>query len=131
MTTKLPLITSGGQVKQMVTGTDTINPNLIGNIPANSQSGSYNLALTDVGSSVDTTAGVTVPPNSSVAFAIGDTITITNISGSNITITQGSGVTLRMAGTALTGNRTLAQYGISAVRKIATDTWIITGAGLT
>jgi hypothetical protein len=131
MTSRIPLVIVNGVTKQLTVGSDTINPNLIGNIPANVQSTSYTLALTDVGLSIDTIAGVTFPPNSSVAFAIGDTITITNTSGSSITITQGSGVTLRMSGTALTGNRTLAQYGLCTARKIATDVWIITGSGLT
>lgn len=100
------------------------------NVPGNTQSTSYQIALTDVGKSIDTTAGVTVPPNSTVAFAVGDTISITNTSGSTITITQGSGVTLRQAGTANTGNRSLAQYGVCTVRKTATDTWTIAGAGI-
>jgi hypothetical protein len=87
--------------------------------------------LSDRGKSIDTTAGVTVPANGTVAFAVGATITITNTSGSNITITAAGGVTLRLAGTATTGNRTLAQYGVAVIRKIATDTWIASGAGLT
>lgn len=103
----------------------------VGNVGQNTQSTSYTLALSDVGKSVDTSAGVTVPPNSTVAFVIGDVISVTNTSASNITITQGAGVTLRQAGTANTGNRTLAQYGLASLRKIATDTWIISGAGLT
>lgn len=94
------------------------------------QSGSYTLALTDRGKSIDTTAGVTVPPNSTVAFGVGSTITVTNTSGSAITVTQGAGVTLRQAGTANTGNRSLAGYGVCVMRKTATDTWIISGAGL-
>jgi len=98
---------------------------------ANAQAAGYTLALTDRGKSIDTSAGVTVPPNSTVAFGIGSTITVTNTSGASITVTQGSGVTLRLAGGTTTGNRTLAQYGVCTMRKIATDTWIISGAGLT
>lgn len=94
------------------------------------KSGSYTLALTDRGKSVDTSAGVTVPANATVGFQISATVTITNTSASSITITQASGVTLRQAGTTNTGNRTLANYGVATLRKIATDTWIISGAGL-
>jgi hypothetical protein len=99
-------------------------------VPSVPKSATYTLALTDRGNSVDTTAGVTVPPNSTVAFGVGSTVTITNTSGSAVTITQGAGVTLRQAGTANTGNRTLAAYGVCTVRKTATDTWFIAGAGL-
>jgi hypothetical protein len=99
-------------------------------VPANAQTNAYTLALTDRGKSVDTTAGVTVPPNGTVAFPVGSTVTITNTSASAITVTQGSGVTMRQAGTANTGNRTLAAYGVATVRKTATDTWFIIGAGV-
>ena len=100
------------------------------NIPSNPRVSSYTLALADVGKCVDTSAGVTIPPNGSVAFTVGDTISIYNNSSSNVTITQGSGVTLRLAGTATTGNRTLAQRGWASVRKLATDEWIASGSGL-
>lgn len=99
-------------------------------VAANAQTTSYTLALSDRGKSVDTTAGVTVPPNSSIAFSVGSVVTITNTSASGITITQGSGVTLRLAGTTSTGNRTLAAYGQATARKADTDTWFISGAGI-
>lgn len=102
-----------------------------GNVPANAQSVSYQIALTDVGKSIDTTAGVTVPTNATVAFVVGDVVSVFNNSAANITITQAAGVTLRQAGTANVGNRTLAQYGFASMRKVATDTWVITGTGLT
>ena len=88
------------------------------------------IALTDVGMGIPATGGMTVPPNSSVAFAIGDTVTIYNNSASNITITQGAGVTLRLVATATTGNRTLAQRSICTLWKLGTDEWVATGAGV-
>jgi len=100
-------------------------------VPANVQTTSYSLVDTDRGKSIDTTAGVTIPLNSTTALAVGHTTTITNTSAVAITITQAAGVTLRQAGTANTGNRTLAAYGVATVRKVATDTWFISGAGLT
>lgn len=99
-------------------------------VSQNIKSTAYTLALTDRGKSIDTTAGVTVPLNTSVAFPIGSVITITNTSASAIPITQTSGVTLRQAGTTNTGNRTLAAYGMATLRKVATDTWFIGGAGV-
>jgi hypothetical protein len=100
-------------------------------VPQVLKSTAYVLALTDRGKSIDTIAGVTVPPNSSVAFPIGTVIGVCNTSSSSITITQGSGVTLRHAGTVDTGNRSLSGYGQATMRKVATDTWYISGAGLT
>lgn len=102
------------------------------NIPSSAKTGAYILALDDVGKSIDiTTGGVTIPPNSSVAFAVGDTIAIYNNGASSQSISQGLGVTLRLAGTATVGNRTLAQRGWGSVRKVATDEWVSSGAGLT
>ena len=49
----------------------------------------------------------------------------------SLTITQGSGVTLKWANSVSTGNRTLASNGIATCLKVATDTWYIFGIGLT
>lgn len=98
------------------------------NVPQNSQTGAYVLVATDNGKHISvTTGGVTVP---SGVFAIGDTVTIYNNSASSQTITQGASVTLRQVGTANTGNRTLAQYGLATILCVASDTFVITGGGL-
>jgi len=75
-----------------------------------------------------TIGGVTVP---SGVFSAGQTVTIYNNSSSNQTITQGSGVTMYLVGTATTGNRTLAQRGLATVFCVASNTFVITGGGLT
>lgn len=100
------------------------------NVPLTAKSASYQIALTDVGQGVSTTAGITVPPNATTAFAIGDTVVIYNNSGSTITITQGAGVTLRLIATSTTGNRSLAQRGLCTLLKVATDEWIASGGGV-
>lgn len=98
-------------------------------IPQNAQTGAYVLAASDAGGHVSiTTGGITV--NSSV-FAIGDAVSIYNDSGSDQTITQGASVSMRSAGTADTGDRTLAQYGLCTLLCVAADTFVISGAGLT
>ena len=43
---------------------------------------------------------------------------------------MGGGVTLRLAGTAATGNRTLARYGVATIVCVASETFVISGAGL-
>ena len=97
-------------------------------IPFNTQSGSYTLVIGDRGLSVKGASGVTVPQS---VFSAGNVVSVTNTSGGSITITQGSGVTMYLAGTATTGNRTLAANGLATILCTAANTFIITGAGLT
>lgn len=99
-------------------------------LPQNSQTAAYTLALSDMGKHISiTTGGVVIPANSSVAFPVGSAISIYNNSGSNQTISITTD-TLRQAGTANTGSRTIAGYGIATVVKVASTTWVISGAGL-
>ena len=82
-------------------------------IPVNSQSGAYVLVAADAGKAVYiSTGGVTI--NTSV-FATGDAVTIINNSGSDQTITQGSGFTLYNTADASTGNKTLSGRGMATV----------------
>jgi len=98
-------------------------------VPQNSQTTAYVLVVADTGKHISiTTGGVTVPAS---VFSVGDVVTIYNNSGSSQTITQGASVTLRNAGTASTGNRTLAQYGLCTVLCVASNTFVISGPGLT
>jgi len=97
-------------------------------VPQNAQTSAYVLVASDAGKHISiTTGGVTV--NSGI-FSIGDTITIYNNSGSSQTITQGTSVTIRQVGTANTGNRTLAQYGLCTLLCVASNTFVITGGGV-
>ncbi len=116
-----------------ITATGTIAADTIGyrGLPQNSQTGAYTLALSDQGKMINTTTGgVVIPANGSVAFPIGAAISIFNNSGSNQTISITTD-TLRLAGTATTGSRTLAQYGLATCVKVAATTWAISGAGVT
>jgi hypothetical protein len=96
-------------------------------VPQNSQTSSYTLALSDMGLHISiTTGGVVIPANGTVAFPIGATIVIYNNSGSaqNISINTD---TLRLAGTATTGTRSLAQRGVASCIKVLTTEWVVTG----
>ena len=57
-------------------------------------------------------------------------ITIVNNSGSDQTITQGSGVTMYNAADATTGNRTLAGRGMATILFTSASVAYISGAGL-
>lgn len=54
-----------------------------------------------------------------------------NTSGSSITLTQGSGVTLRLAGSGTTGSRTIAGYGQAFIWCISSSEAYVTGPGVT
>jgi len=123
-------LTMSGAITAGTTASDSIGN--LRNVPPNSQTGAYVLALTDSGKYISiTTGGVTVPPFATVAFAAGQTISVYNNSASSQTITQGTGVVMTLAGTATTGNRTLAQYGLCTILCTASNAFVITGAGVT
>ena len=97
-----------------------------GTATINTQTGTtYTLALVDAAGIVEmnnASANVlTVPPNSSVAFAIGTRMDITQYGAGATSIAAGAGVTLR-------GNLNVnAQYEGVSIYKRATDEWVITG----
>jgi hypothetical protein len=96
-------------------------------LPQNSRTSAYTLALADAGRHISiTTGGVTIPANSAVAFPVGTTIVVYNNSASaqNIAITSD---TLRLAGAATTGTRSLAQRGLVTLVKVAATEWVATG----
>lgn len=77
------------------------------------------------GKRVAISAGVTIP---SATYAAGDIFSFYNESSSPVTITQGSGLTLRWDGTASTGNRTLAGYGTCTVWFNTANEAVISGS---
>jgi hypothetical protein len=99
-------------------------------VPQNSQTTGYTLVASDTGKHVFTVSGVTIP---SGVFSVGDAVSIYNSTTGDITITEGSNVTLYQAGASSTGNRTLAQRGLATVLCVsgANGTeFVIGGAGL-
>lgn len=118
-------ITLSGSVTS-VAANATIDGVTIGyrNIPRSTTSGTA--ATTDIGKVIAVTAGITIPNST---FAAGDAVSIYNDSGSAITITAGVS-TLRQAGTANTGNRTLAARGMATVWFNSATEAIISGAGV-
>ena len=91
------------------------------------KTGSYTLVAADDQKLINTNSGVTVP---SGVFSAPDAVTIVNNSTGNITITQGSGVSMYYAGSSTTGNRVLAQKGIATLVCISSNNFVISGAGL-
>ena len=111
-----------------VTGTVTDSKGDVRSIPLNSKSSAYTLVASDAGKAIYiSSGGVTIPAS---VMASGNAVTIINDSGSDQTLTQGSGLTLYNSTDASTGNRTLAQRGMATVYFSATATAFISGAGL-
>jgi trimeric autotransporter adhesin len=120
-------ISTTGAVSTASTISDSIGN--VRTIVQNSQTSSYTLVATDNGKHISiTTGGVTVPAS---VFSAGQNIVIFNNSSSTQTITQGSSVTMTLAGSTTTGNRSLASYGVATVLCTASNTFVITGQGLT
>lgn len=85
-------------------------------------------ALADRGKAYFSTGTMTIPGN---VFAAGDSFVIYNNSGATINIALGAGLTtLRIAGTATTGARTLLQRGIATVMFVSATEAVISGAGV-
>jgi hypothetical protein len=89
---------------------------------------SRTLIASDHGKVISATGTITVPPS---VFSAGQTITIYNNSGSNISINRGSGVTMYWAQTGVDADRTLAQRGVATILCVASNTFVITGGTLT
>jgi len=124
------VITSVSADKAAVSATGFIADS-IGNVRTiiqNSKTAAYTLVTADAGKYIAiTSGGITVPQN---VFLPGDAISVFNNSVNNQTITQGTSVTMYLAGTSLTGNRTLAQRGLSTVLCVTSVVFVISGAGL-
>ena len=96
-------------------------------IPSNYKSTSYTLVASDAGKYISNNTDITVP---SSVFSDGDAITLLNRSGSDITITQGSGLNLYNSADGSTGNRVLGTRGVATILFTASANAYISGAGL-
>ena len=146
MADRFPLIlnTSTNQVQEIasgdqldLTGNNIANAGIItatkfdGRLETLSNSnktGAYVAVKADSGTLITTTGNVTI--NQSI-FAVGDVISVYNNSASNISIVQGTNVTLRLVGSATTGTRTLALRGLMTVTCVASNEFVCSGGGLT
>ena len=144
-TTQVGLVTAEGttQVNTVLAAVDSVLIDTdIGvsvgyvNIPQNSQSSNYTLALGDSGKhifhpSTDTTARTfTIPANASVAYPIGTALTFVNMTSQVVSIAITTDV-MNLAKDGTTGTRSLAQYGSATAIKIESALWLISGSALT
>ena len=96
----------------------------------NAQTGTtYTFVLADAGKMVTSSNGsaqtLTVPPNSSVAYAIGTQIIVHAIGSGTVSLAEGSGVTIN----SVDSNKDISgQWAAAALIKSATDAWSLIGA---
>ena len=96
----------------------------------NAQTGtSYTSVIGDAFKTVTMSNGsankLTIPPNSSVAYAIGDRIDVVMLGSGTTSIQGGSGVTVNGVSTGTVA--IAAQFAAVSCLKIATDTWVAMG----
>jgi hypothetical protein len=92
------------------------------------QSGTtYTLVLGDAGDYIQTTSStavtITVPPQADVTWAADTEIYFEQNNTGQLTIAAGSGVTINSSETL----KTAARYAVVALKRVASDTWTLTG----
>ena len=96
----------------------------------NAQTGTtYTFVLADAGKMITSSNGsaqtLTVPPNSSVAYATGTQIIVQAIGSGTATLAAGAGVTINSKDSNMDID---GQYAAATLIKTATDTWSLIGA---
>ena len=102
------------------------------NLSINAQTGTtYTLVLADNGkfitSSNTSAITVTIPPSTSVAYATGAQVNIIQKGAGQVTISQGSGVTIRSTGATATAPKLRAQYSSATCIYEGSDIWYVVG----
>jgi hypothetical protein len=98
--------------------------NQIVNVPA---ANNTTAGLADLGTCIVAGGDITIPSN---IFGQGNVFSIYNSTSNTINIVQGFGLTLRLAGTSLTGSRTLQNYGLCTLWCNSGIEIVITGSGI-
>ena len=98
----------------------------------NAQTGTtYTAVLTDAKQMVTLSNAsaitVTLPPNSSVAYAAGSKIDFIQKGAGQVTFAQGAGVTIRSTGSTATAPKLRAQYSAATAWYEGSDVWYIVG----
>jgi len=93
----------------------------------NEQASTYTLVASDAGKVIGAQNTITVPAS---VFANGDMVTIVNYTAGNITITQGSSLTIYNSGDASTGSKTLATRGMATLWFPSGTTSYMSGTGI-
>ena len=100
-----------------------------GIMTVNARTSGYSAVASDNGKLITMTTGdLSIL---SGVFSAGDAISVANISNSQFNILQGSGTTLYLSGTTQTGNRVLAAKGLCSIICVSSNTFFVSGGGIT
>lgn len=102
------------------------------NLGINAQTGTtYTTVLADNGKLVTlsnaSSIAVTIPLNSSVAYAVGAQINMAQLGAGQVTVSGAGGVTIVSTGGTASAPKTRAQYSTLTCVQTATDTWLVMG----
>jgi hypothetical protein len=104
----------------------------------NPMSSNYTLVIDDVGEHLymvpsSNSLNVLIPSNASVPFPIGTSIITVLDAAYTSNVVPTTGVTLKMAGNTSGANiaRTIGYYSVASLLKVGSDTWYISGSGVT
>jgi len=121
------MILDGTIANADISTTAAIDQGKIADTTINAQAASYTLVLTDKNKLVEvgnaSANTLTIPPNGSVAFPVGSTLTILQTGAGQCTLTAGAGVTVN--GTP--GLKLRTTWSSATLIKRATDTWVALG----
>lgn len=108
--------------------TDDINfAEVSSGIPLVPQGSNTSVFLPARGKAIQLTANITVDAG---IFSADDTVTLQNTTSGNLSILQGTGFTLRFAGTNTTGSRTIAAHGELTLHFVSTSEAYLFGVGI-
>ena len=100
-----------------------------GVMTVNARTSGYSAVASDNGKLITMTTGdLSIL---SGVFSAGDAISVANISNAQFNILQGSGTTLYLSGTTQTGNRVLAAKGLCSIICVSSNTFFVSGGGVT
>ena len=104
------------------------------NIPQLEFAGDVQVSADDSGkhyyNGTNTSYTVSILDSGIATYPVGTAITIVNKGTGNILVWAYAGVSLYMAGSSTTGNRTVGAYGMATLLNVDTDVWMINGTGV-
>jgi hypothetical protein len=73
------------------------------------------------------TITATIPPNSSVAYPVGTVLNFTQLGAGQVTIAQGSGVTITSTGATSSAPKLRTRYSGASAIQLSADNWVVMG----
>jgi hypothetical protein len=121
-------------VNAVLTGTSTTNGIEIGyrTIPGTVKNSNYTLLAADSARALyhDDTSSYSYTVNTGVMSGGEAVVVVNNTASGAITLVQGAGMTLRLANSALSGNRTVAVRGVATIYYVSPSLAYVSGAGV-